>query len=71
MGDLLKGGAETDEDVMHDSLKNEISRVLKSLSPREAEIVNAYFGLDGEAGVTVEQIGQKFDLTTDRIRQTA
>jgi RNA polymerase primary sigma factor len=69
MGDLLKGGAETDEDVMHDSLKNEISRVLKSLSPREAEIVNAYFGLDGEAGVTVEQIGQKYDLTKERIRQ--
>jgi RNA polymerase primary sigma factor len=34
---------------------------LKSLSPREAEIVNAYFGLDGENGVTIEQIGQKFD----------
>ena len=69
MGDLLKGGGETDEDVMHDSLKNEIRRVLKSLSPREAEIVNAYFGLDGENGVTIEQIGQKYDLTKERIRQ--
>ena len=69
MGDLLKGGDETDEDVMHDSLKNEIRRVLKSLSPREAEIVNAYFGLDGETGVTIEQIGQKYDLTKERIRQ--
>lgn len=38
------------------------SAVLKSLSPREAEIVNAYFGLDGENGVTIEQIGQKYDL---------
>jgi RNA polymerase primary sigma factor len=69
MGDLLKGAGETDEDVMHDSLKNEIRRVLKSLSPREAEIVNAYFGLDGENGVTIEQIGQKYDLTKERIRQ--
>src|SRR5213596_3784388 len=69
MGDLLKGADETDEDVMHDSLKNEIRRVLKSLSPREAEIVNAYFGLDGENGVTIEQIGQKYDLTKERIRQ--
>jgi GDP-D-mannose dehydratase len=34
----------------------------KSLSPREADIVNAYFGLDGENGVTIEQIGQKYDL---------
>lgn len=69
MGDLLKGGDETDEDVMKDSLREEIRRVLKSLSPREAEIVNAYFGLDGENGVTIEQIGIKYDLTKERIRQ--
>jgi RNA polymerase primary sigma factor len=69
MGDLLEGGADTDEDVMKDSLREEIRRVLKSLSPREAEIVNAYFGLDGENGVTIEQIGIKYDLTKERIRQ--
>ena len=69
MGDLLKGADETDEDVMKDSLREEIRRVLKSLSPREAEIVNAYFGLDGENGVTIEQIGIKYDLTKERIRQ--
>jgi len=69
MGDLLEGGDDTDDNVMKDSLRNEIRRVLKSLSPREAEIVNAYFGLDGENGVTIEQIGQKYDLTKERIRQ--
>ena len=69
MGDLLEGGSHTDEDVMKDSLREEIKRVLKSLSPREAEIVNAYFGLDGENGVTIEQIGIKYDLTKERIRQ--
>ena len=69
MGDLLEGSDDTDEDVMKDSLREEIRRVLKSLSPREAEIVNAYFGLDGENGVTIEQIGQKYDLTKERIRQ--
>jgi RNA polymerase primary sigma factor len=69
MGDLLEGADDTDDDVMKDSLRNEIRRVLKSLSPREAEIVNAYFGLDGENGVTIEQIGQKYDLTKERIRQ--
>jgi RNA polymerase primary sigma factor len=58
MGDLLEGGDDTDDDVMKDSLRAEIRRVLKSLSPREAEIVNAYFGLDGENGVTIEQIGR-------------
>jgi RNA polymerase primary sigma factor len=69
MGDLLEGSDDTDEDVMKDSLRAEIRRVLKSLSPREAEIVNAYFGLDGENGTTIEQIGQKYDLTKERIRQ--
>src|SRR5580765_1328321 len=44
MGDLLQGGDDTEDDVMKDSLRAEIRRVLKSLSPREAEIVNAYFG---------------------------
>jgi len=39
------------------------------LSTREAEIVNAYLGRDGENGVTIEQIGQKYDLTKERIRQ--
>jgi RNA polymerase primary sigma factor len=69
MGDLLTGSNDTDEDVIQDSLREEIKRILKSLSPREAEIVNAYFGLDGTDGPTIEQIGQKYDLTKERIRQ--
>ena len=69
MGDLLQGSDETDEGIMQDSLRDEIRRILKSLSPREAEIVNAYFGLEGEDGVCIEQIGKKYDLTKERIRQ--
>lgn len=69
MGDLLAGSNDTDDGVIKDSLKEEIRRILKSLSPREYEIVNAYFGLDGENGPTIEQIGQKYDLTKERIRQ--
>ncbi len=68
-GDLLEASEDTDDDIMKDSLREEIRLVLKSLSPREAEIVYAYFGLDGENGVTIEQIGQKYDLTKERIRQ--
>ncbi len=69
LGDLLEGSNETDEDVMQDSLREEIRRILKSLSPRESEIVSAYFGLDGNDGPTIEQIGLKYDLTKERIRQ--
>ena len=69
LGDLLQGSNETDEDVMQDSLREEIRRILKSLSPRESEIVSAYFGLDGNDGPTIQQIGLKYDLTKERIRQ--
>lgn len=69
MGELLEGSNDTDNEVMQDSLRNEIFRILKSLSPRESEIVMAYFGLGGNDGPTIEQIGQKYDLTKERIRQ--
>lgn len=69
MGDLLTGSDDTDESVIKDSLKEEIKRILKSLSPRESEIVSAYFGLEGSEGPTIEQIGEKYDLTKERIRQ--
>ena len=69
MGDLLAGADDTDEPVIKDSLREEIRRILKSLSPRESEIVSAYFGLYGSDGPTIEQIGEKYDLTKERIRQ--
>ena len=69
MGDLLTGSNDTDDSVIQDSLREEIKRILKSLSPRESEIVSAYFGLDGNDGPTIEQIGEKYDLTKERIRQ--
>jgi RNA polymerase primary sigma factor len=69
MGDLLEGSNDTDDTVMKDSLKAEIQRILKSLSVREAEIISAYFGLEGDSGPSVEEIGQKYDLTKERIRQ--
>ena len=67
--DLLEAKDRSETNIEIDSLREDIRRVLKTLSPREAEIVNAYFGLDGENGVTIEQIGQKYDLTIERIRQ--
>src|SRR5690606_11913030 len=69
MGDLLEGANDTDDDVMRDSLRKEIRRILKTLSTREAEILGAYFGLEGDDGPTIEEIGEKYDLTKERIRQ--
>lgn len=69
MGDLLEGSSDTDDEVMKDSLKAEIQRILKSLSVREAEIISSYFGLEGDNGPSIEEIGKKYDLTKERIRQ--
>lgn len=69
MGDLLESGIDTDDDVMENSLKVEIQRILKSLSVREAEIVSAFFGLEGDEGPSIEEIGLKYNLTKERIRQ--
>ena len=58
-----------DGDLMRNSLKLEIEKVLDTLKPREAEIVKLYFGLDGERPLTLEEIGDYFELTRERVRQ--
>ncbi|MBL7930092.1 MAG: sigma-70 family RNA polymerase sigma factor [Bacteroidia bacterium] len=56
--------------MMSDSLRREIERALGTLTPREAEVVKLYFGLDsGHAPLTLEEIGERIDLTRERVRQ--
>jgi RNA polymerase primary sigma factor len=57
-----------DRGLMGESLKSEIERVLSSLTDREADIVKYYFGLNGPS-LSLEEIGDKFDLTRERVRQ--
>jgi len=58
-----------DHKLMRDSLKIEIERVLSTLAEREADVIRLYFGLDGEHPMTLEEIGEKFNLTRERVRQ--
>jgi RNA polymerase primary sigma factor len=58
-----------DEGLMIDSLRQEIERSLATLTSREGEVVRAYFGLNGEHAMTLEEIGEAFDLTRERVRQ--
>lgn len=58
-----------DHFLMDESLKEEISRALSTLSEREAEVIKLYFGLDTENSLTLEEIGEKFNLTRERVRQ--
>lgn len=58
-----------DAGLMHDSLQQEISRVLNTLSPRESGIINNYYGLDGTEAMSLAEIGEKYMLTPERVRQ--
>lgn len=58
-----------DQQLMINSLHEEIERVLKTLKDREADVVKMYFGLDGNHPMTLEEIGEKFNLTRERVRQ--
>lgn len=55
--------------VMRGCLRGQIDTALGSLVGREAEIVKLYFGLDGEEPMTLDQIGTRFGLTRERVRQ--
>ncbi len=55
--------------LMNESLRREIERALSTLTSREADVVRLYFGLSGEHAMTLEEIGEKFDLTRERVRQ--
>ncbi|HMU15689.1 MAG: RNA polymerase sigma factor RpoD/SigA [Bacteroidetes bacterium] len=71
MLDVMKSNNLPDpvEELMTDSLRTEIERSLGGLSVREADVIRLYFGLNGNQPHTLEEIGQKFDLTRERVRQ--
>jgi len=58
-----------DSELMRESLRVEVQQVLNSLSEREAEVIRLYFGLDDQQALTLEEIGEKFNLTRERVRQ--
>ena len=58
-----------DTGLMNDSLRKEVQRALSTLTQREADVISLYFGLNGEHSMTLEEIGEKFNLTRERVRQ--
>ncbi|WP_394750846.1 sigma-70 family RNA polymerase sigma factor [Spongiimicrobium salis] len=69
--DVLRSGESPnpDRDLLHESLRTEIERALETLTPREADVIRLYFGLAGQHSMTLEEIGETFDLTRERVRQ--
>jgi RNA polymerase primary sigma factor len=69
--DVLENDTEEtpDSGLMTDSLRSEVQRALSTLTQREADVITLYFGLNGEHSMTLEEIGEKFNLTRERVRQ--
>ncbi|KAF0130424.1 MAG: sigma-70 family RNA polymerase sigma factor [Bacteroidales bacterium] len=56
-------------ELLYESLRKEIDRAISTLTPRESDVIKLYFGLNGSHPMTLEEIGEKFDLTRERVRQ--
>lgn len=65
----VEEGPTPEAELMTESLRTEIERAISTLTPREADVVRLYFGLNGMHPMTLEEIGEKFDLTRERVRQ--
>jgi RNA polymerase primary sigma factor len=63
------GDEKPDDGLMTDSLRKEVQRALSTLTQREADVITLYFGLNGLHAMTLEEIGEKFSLTRERVRQ--
>jgi RNA polymerase primary sigma factor len=70
MYDLMaNGNSSPDNDLLLESLRKEIDRSLAGLTPREMDVLKLYFGLNGSHPHSLEEIGEKFELTRERVRQ--
>ena len=58
-----------DRGLMSESLHNEVERSLSTLSERERDVIRLFFGIGMNHGLTLDEIGEKFDLTRERVRQ--
>lgn len=58
-----------EKQLMTDSLTQDVQRALSTLTQREADVIGYYFGLNNRPSMTLEEIGEKFNLTRERVRQ--
>jgi len=71
MLDVISGDDDMSPDggLMEQSLKEEVQQGLSILSPREVEVLSSYYGLNGQKSLTLEEIGELYGLTRERVRQ--
>lgn len=66
---LSVDSSNTDRELAIESLKAEVSRILKLLTDKEQKVLRAFFGIDGSPEMTLDEIGEKYNLTRERVRQ--
>jgi RNA polymerase primary sigma factor len=71
MYDVMVGDSlpSPETNLVLESLRSDIRRSLTSLTSRESEVVSMFYGLEGKTPMSLEEIGVKFDLTRERVRQ--
>jgi RNA polymerase primary sigma factor len=72
MGDIMQdpNGNNTDMDIdHHQSLRKEILRALSILTPRQSEVLSLFYGINNGNPMSLEDIGERFELTRERVRQ--
>ncbi|MDR1726217.1 MAG: RNA polymerase sigma factor RpoD/SigA [Bacteroidales bacterium] len=71
MYDFMRNEEEVtpETELLMESLRQEINHAIKSLSQKEADIIKMFYGLDGYPPMTLDEIGEKFNLTRERVRQ--
>jgi RNA polymerase primary sigma factor len=55
--------------LMSQSLREEVAEGLSHLGPRERDVISAYFGLNGQTVMSLDEIGEYFGLSRERVRQ--
>ena len=69
--DVLSSGESPnpDDNLIQDSLSIEINRALDTLSTREADVIRLNYGIGNQPAMTLQEIGDTFDLSRERVRQ--
>ena len=66
---IVDGQPDAETEAMDQFLAEEVAAALRTLAPRDARVLRLYFGLDGGREHTLEEIGQLFGITRERVRQ--
>jgi RNA polymerase primary sigma factor len=66
---LLSNEESPENELINESLQNEVKRGMETLHPREKEVLCAFYGLNGQMPISLEEIGYRYNLTRERVRQ--